>query len=79
MTRSFKYLLNLNIEKSLYYNILTIPILIFLIYHIILFIKDIIKKENKAALSLYNFFKKYWIIVIILIIVSEIVNIIHGI
>ena len=79
LTRSLKSLLKFDIGKSLYYNILTIPIVIFAIYFIVLFIKDIIRKDNKSILSLYNFFKKYWILILILIIISEIVNIIHGI
>ena len=79
MTRAFKELFKLNIPKAIYYNILSIPLFIFFIYWFILFIIDIIKKENKSIDKIISFFKKYYIIIIILIIISWILNIIHGI
>ena len=79
MTRAFKEIFNLNISKAFYYNILSIPLFIFLIFFFISIIKDIIKKEHKTLLTIENIFKKYWILIIILLIISEIVNIIHDI
>ena len=79
LTRAFKQILKFNFAKAMYYNILSIPLLVFFIWWIILFIKDIINKENKSLDTIINFFSKYYIIIIILLIISEIVNIIHGI
>ena len=79
LTRGFKELFKLNISKSLYYNILCIPIFIFFIYWFILFIKDIINKENKSIDKIILLLKNYWILIIILIVISWILNIIHCI
>ena len=79
LSRAFKEIIKLNFAKAIYYNILSIPLLIFFIYWGILFIIDIIKKENKSIDKIISFFKKYYIIIIILIIISWILNIIHGI
>ena len=79
LTRAFKELFKLNISKALFYNILSIPLFIFFIYWFILFIKDIIKKENKSFDIISNLFSKYYLIIIILVIISWILNIIHGI
>ena len=79
MTRAFKEIFKLNFSKALYYNILSIPLFIFFIYWLILIIKDIIKKDNKSLQTILLLFKKYWVLIIISIIISEIVNIIHGI
>lgn len=79
LTRAFKELFKLNISKAIYYNILSIPLLVFIIYWLILLIKDIIKKEEKSLNVILNFFKKYYILIIILLIISEILNIIHKI
>ena len=79
LTRAFKELFKLNIAKALYYNILSIPLFIFFLYWIVLLIKDIIKKENKSLDRILNLFQKYYILIIILLIISEVINIIHGI
>ena len=79
LTRAFKELFKLNISKAIYYNILSIPLFIFLIYWGILFIKDIIKKEDKSLNKITDLFQRYWIIIIILIITTWILNIIHDI
>lgn len=79
LTRAFKELLKLNIPKAIYYNILSVPLLIFFIYWFILFIKDIIKKEDKSIDTIMNLFKKYWILIVILVLISWVLNIIHGI
>ncbi|MBQ9024100.1 MAG: DUF2752 domain-containing protein [Bacilli bacterium] len=79
LTRAFKELFKLNIPKALYYNILSIPLLACFIYFWILLIKDIIKKDSNSINKLINIFNKYWILIVILIIVAWILNIIHGI
>ena len=79
MTRAFRELFKLNISKAIYYNILSIPLFIFIIYFTISFIKDLINKESTCINKIFLFLKKYWIIIIILLIISEIFNIIHDI
>jgi len=79
LTRSFREIFKLNIPKAIYYNILSIPLLILFIYSIIVIIKDFIKKENKFFDIISNLFSKYLFIIIILIIIAWILNIIHGI
>ena len=79
LTRAFKELFKFNISKALYYNILSIPILIFFIYWFILLIKDIIKKESTSINKILYLFKKYYILIIILLIISWILNIYHKI
>ena len=78
-TRSFKELFKGNITNALYFNFLTIPLLLFILYFLIIFIKDIVKNETKSLELLKRTFTKYYILIIILLIISEIFNIIHKI
>ena len=79
MTRAFRQILKLNFRKAMYYNILSVPLLIVTIIFILFLVKDIIKKENAVEKFIKNLDKRYYLIVIILLIMSEIVNIYHGI
>lgn len=79
MTRAFRQILKLNFKKAMYYNILSVPLLIVIIVLIICIIKDFSKKENTVEKFIKNLDKRYYLIVIILLIISEIVNIYHGI
>ena len=79
MARAFREIFRFNLSKAFYYNILSIPLFIFFIYFFVSIIKDIIKKEHKTLNTVENIFKKYWILIIVLLVISEIVNIIHGI
>lgn len=77
ITRSFIYLLKGEMAMSLKYNILTIPLMIFYIIYIFLDIRDIIKKENTVNTALTKY-KVYIIFIgIILLIISEIKNIVN--
>ena len=79
MTRAFRQILKLNFKKAMYYNILSVPLLIVIIILIICLVKDFIKKENTVEKFIKNMDSKYYILVVILLIISEIVNIYHGI
>ena len=74
LTRAFKEIFNLNIIESLKYNLLAIPLFIFIIYTIIFIIKDIIKKENKYYETLINFLNKYYKLIIFILIINMIIN-----
>ena len=77
MTRSFHEIIRFNIIDALYYNFLTILLILFIIYSIILFISDIRKNETKILNLITS--KKFYVVLIILLIISEIFNIIHKI
>lgn len=78
LTRGFRALFHLNLKEAIYYNILTVPIFLFLITIAIIYFIDIIK--NKDYLKKYfKFFTKYYYLIIILIIISMIINNIKGI
>lgn len=78
LTRGFKCLLNLDIKGAFYYNILTIPIFLFIIILIVLIVIDMIKK-TKYLTKCLNLFVKYYYIIIILLIIGMIINNIRGI
>lgn len=78
LTRGFRTLLSGNIIKAESYNLLTVPILVFLIIVFILTITDIIKNKNNTE----KFLKKisnYYILIIVIVCISWIINIIRGI
>ena len=79
MTRAFKYILSLDIIGSLSYNILAIPLFIFFIFILVSLIFDIIKDEKTFENKLIKFLEKYYIIIIIFLIISLIVNIFRNI
>ena len=80
MTRAFRQILKFNFRKAMYYNILSVPLLIIGISFIILLIKDLIKKENTVEKFIKDMDKKYYIIILLLLLIlSEIINIYHGI
>jgi len=75
LTRAFRELFQGHILNALNYNILSIPIFIFLsVYTIIIFV-DLITKKNYLNKYLL-FFKRHYILLIILVIISFIINII---
>ena len=73
LTRAFLSLSNLDIISAIRYNILSIPIFIFILLINYYLIKDIIKKEDNVKLFINKIFKHYKIIILLLII-SEIYN-----
>ena len=76
MTRSYKALTKLDIQKSIHYNILFLPTLMILIVINSIFIYEIVK--NKKILH-FKINKKKIIIVIVLMITSMIWGIIHNV
>lgn len=73
LTRGFRSLFEGNIIAAFNYNILTIPLFLFLVIFLLLFLIDILKKSNYLEKYL-NFFIKYYYLIILLIIISFIIN-----
>ncbi len=78
LTRGFRALFHGNIIGAEKYNILTIPIFVFLLTLGLLMIIDIIKKTNKTSNLLKRIGKHYKLLIIILI-SNWIINIVRGI
>jgi hypothetical protein len=79
MTRAFISIKNLDIIKSLEYNILTLPIVIFSVISVIVLISDIILMKNRFTNIVSYILSKYYILIIMLIILSFIINMYRGI
>ena len=78
LTRAFKSILDLKLINAIKYNILSIPLFIFLIISNILFIIDIIKKNNKSSIFIKRITKHYKLLLLLLLI-TEIINIYHHV
>ena len=78
LTRAFKSLLKLDITKALNYNILSIPILIFLIIINITLVYDLITNRDETN-KLFKTLGKHYISIFIILIIITIINNIKGI
>ena len=78
LTRGFRELFHGNLIEAFNYNILTIPIFLFLLGCIVVIIYDLLKKSNYLEKYL-SFFAKHYLIIIFLIVLSLVINIIKGV
>ena len=78
LTRGFRSLLSGHLIKAEMYNVLTIPIFLFLLVFLILLIYDLFLKKEKTSIFLRRFINNYKLI-LLLVLVSWIINIIRGI
>lgn len=78
LTRGFRSLFRGDIVSAFSYNILTIPIFLFFVVLIILFVFDIFEKSDYVSKYLL-FFVKYYYILIFFVLISFGVNVIRGI
>ncbi len=76
LTRSFISILNLDLISAIKYNILGIPLFITIILLNIYLIKDIIYNK-KSTITLINKILTNYKVIILLLIISEIINIYH--
>ena len=76
LTRSILSILNLDIVKSIKYNILGLPLFITIILLNIYIIKDL-TYNKKSTITLINKILTNYKIIILLLIISEIINIYH--
>lgn len=74
MTRSFEAILHFHFLNSIWYNILGIPLFIFIILSVIMLTKDFIQNKFVYISNVLNFFNKHYIIIIILLIISLVFN-----
>ena len=74
LTRGFRALVHGNLIQATKYNLLTIPIFIFLILYTVLLIIDFIKKSNYID-TVLKFFVKHYKYLILIIIINWIINI----
>ena len=74
MTRSFESILHFHFLDSFWYNILGIPLFIFIIFSLIMLIKDFIQNKFAYIPNLLNFFGKHYICIISLLLISTIFN-----
>ena len=79
LTRAFRALFDLDFKLALYYNYLIYPILIVWLYCTFLIYKDFRYKENNLINFYNNIFVKNYKLIILMLIVSEILNLIHKI
>lgn len=70
MTRAFKLILQGNILASLQYNLLAIPLFIFIILSMIFLVVDIIKNQTEYLAYIERISQKYgvWIVLAVLIV-----------
>lgn len=70
MTRAFKLILQGNILESLQYNLLAIPLFIFIILSMIFLVVDIIKNQTEYLAYIERISQKYgvWIILAVLVV-----------
>lgn len=78
LTRGFRALFKGDIVSAFSYNILTIPIFLFLVIFLVLFVIDTLCNRNFVSRYLL-FFSKYYYILIILVIISFVFNNLRGI
>ena len=79
LTRSFRDIINLNFGSAIKYNILGIPLFIIIFGLSIGLSIDIILNTNETLKYINNFFKKNYIIIIFILIITGIINNINGI
>ena len=79
LTRSFRDIINLNFDSAIKYNILGIPLFIIIFGLSIGLSIDIILNTNETLKYINNFFKKNYIIIIFILIITGIINNIIGI
>ena len=78
LTRGFRALFHFDLIGAFNFNILTIPIFLFLVGLALCLFIDIAKKSNYLK-NYYNFFIKHYYLIIILLVISGIINNIRGI
>lgn len=78
LTRGFRALFHVDLKEAFFYNILTIPIFLFLVIFLVLFVIDILCNRDFVSRYLL-FFSKYYYILIVLVMVSFVFNNVRGI
>ena len=74
MTRAFNSILKLDFISALSYNILSIPLFIFIVASIIMLIIDIIKNKFEYIPNVLKFLSKHYVSILILLFISFLFN-----
>lgn len=74
LTRAFKSLTSFNFIEAVTFNILSIPLFVFIVFFVVNLLIDIIKNRFVFIPKLFNFFSKYYFIIIFLILISFLYN-----
>ncbi len=70
MTRAFLAILHFDFLEACYQNLLSIPLFFFLAFSVIMLIKDFIKNRFSYIPKVLDFFSRYYLFIIILLIIS---------
>lgn len=78
LTRGFRSLFSGNFIKAESYNVLTIPIFVFLLCIFIIMLVDVINKSNNTE-KILNKISNHYILLLIIVCLNWIINIIRGV
>lgn len=79
LTRSFRAIINLDFNGAIKYNILGIPLFVSIILVGISLVIDIILNSDRTLKFIDRLFKKNYIVIILILIITLIINNINGI
>ena len=79
LTRAFKSILSFDLITATKYNVLSIPLFICMIIFIFSIIKDIVLNKETTIVFLNNIFKRHYVILLIIIFITKIINNINSI
>ncbi|MEG0872796.1 MAG: DUF2752 domain-containing protein [Clostridia bacterium] len=74
MTRAFNEIIHFNILGAFKYNILAVPLFIFIVYGVIVILYDIITGKRLFIDITLNFFKDNYIFIILSVFLSFVIN-----
>lgn len=79
LTRAFRSILSFDLITATKYNVLSIPLFICMIIFIFSIIKDIVLGKETTIVFLNNIFKRHYVILLIIIFITMIINNINSI
>ena len=79
LTRAFKSILSFDLITATKYNVLSIRLFICMIIFIFSIIKDIVLNKETTIVFLNNIFKRHYVILLIIIFITMIINNINSI
>ena len=79
LTRAFRSILSFDLITAAKYNILSIPLFACMIIFIFSIIKDIVLGKETTIMFLNNTFKRHYIILLVIIFITMIINNINSI
>lgn len=74
LTRSIESLLSFDFVSSFSYSIIGVPVLSLILFAVILLSKDFIQNSTSGQEFIFSFFKKFWLIFLVLLILSFFYN-----